>query len=189
MKLEHVRPGKLNYYSDCMKSGDSGAKLEPGFTGNNRSSVKIAYQKFIQSFRKAINNNPASPKDVLEEMDEGGNGVIDKKELLLGAHMLGVAITPAEMEMIWPIFGPFDTNGAIPVDHFLDSFVAKKTTGNRKAPRSAEVAMANLQRRHRKGRIAKKTQLAMRLDKAVAKIRLNIVSKMEEKSLTCSEAF
>jgi hypothetical protein len=49
--------------------------------------------------------------------------------------------------------------------------------------------MTNLQRRPHKGRIAKKTQLAMRLGKAVAKIRLNTVSKMEEMSLTCSEAF
>jgi Ca2+-binding EF-hand superfamily protein len=189
MKLEVAKLSKINYYNDCIKNGDTGAPVEPGNLGNNRSSVKVAYQKFIQSFRKAINSNPGSPKQVLAEMDEDNNGVIDKTELLLGAHTLGIAITPAEMDMIWPIFGPFDINGAIPVDRFIDSVVANKIKGNRKAQKSSESTMVNLQIGHRKNRIAKKTQLANTLATLSVTMRLNFVAKMEEMSITCGEAF
>ena len=55
-------------------------------------------------------------------MDEDGSGTVDKKECLLGAHMLGIKISPHELEMIWPMFGPFDDAEAkesVPVEQFI----------------------------------------------------------------------
>jgi Ca2+-binding EF-hand superfamily protein len=189
MKLELAKLSKLSYYNECVTSSGTGVKKESGSSANNRSSVKIAYENFIQSFRKAIQSNSAGAKAVLEDMDEDGNGAIDKKEMLLGAHMLGVAISPAEMEMIWPMFGPFDSALRIPVNHFLENFVTNKTKGNRQAHMSTQSAMMSLQKVSRQERIGRKTQLANRLATLSVGMRANVVAKMGEMSLNSAQLF
>jgi hypothetical protein len=60
-------------------------------------------------------------------MDLDGNGIIDKREVLLGAHMLQIAITARELELIWPMFGPFEKNGmSVTLDSFIEKFSGRR---------------------------------------------------------------
>jgi hypothetical protein len=186
-KYELAKLSKDGYYKDCVQSGDSGPQLRPGDSGNNRSSVKAAKLKFIQQFRTAMGTRKkAGVRELLVEMDDDGNGSIDKKELLLGAHTLGIAVTPTEIEMIWPLFGPFDDEGNIEIDRFLRLVIANKTKGKPGVRTSLESTMLALQKMNRTERIDKKTQLSKTLAKLSVDFRertLAQVSRLQVQSV------
>jgi hypothetical protein len=57
-RLQLAKLQKTGYYNECVesgdsgvqvKSGDSGVQARPGASSNNRSSVKLAYEKFIKT--------------------------------------------------------------------------------------------------------------------------------------------
>jgi Ca2+-binding EF-hand superfamily protein len=129
------------------------------------------------------------PKSVLLDMDEDEDGAIDKKEMLVGAHVLGIAITPLEMDLIWPLFGPCTTRDSIPVERFLDTYVTRSPKDEVHAPQGLHAAMLSLDILKRQDRIRQKTMLAERLGSLSAAIRAKLVQTMEEKSLTCEEVF
>jgi hypothetical protein len=88
-KLERAMSSKTDYYNECVENGDSGAKTRPGESTNNRSSVKVAHRTFIQQLKRAIGTRTEEGvRKLLREMDDDGNGAIDRQELLLGAHFL-----------------------------------------------------------------------------------------------------
>jgi Ca2+-binding EF-hand superfamily protein len=126
------------------------------------------------------------PEKVLLDMDENGNGAIDKEEMLVGAHVLGIAITPIEMDLIWPLFDPCDVSDSVPVKRFLDTYV----TRNRKGEGGGlHAAMRSLNILKRQDRIRQKTMLAERLETVSAETRAKLLRKMEEKSLSSEEVF
>jgi Ca2+-binding EF-hand superfamily protein len=193
-KLSLAKLQKGGYYDDCVKSGDCGVKPPPGTVLNNRSSVKMAYHTFVQQFRHAVNKRSgalnSTPKDVLLEMDENGNGTIDKKELLLGAHTLGISLTPNELEMIWPMFKPFDAHGNVIIDQFITT-VMMNTKGKENIGTilAMEGQMLSLQKMNRHDRIRRKSALASQLATTSVGLRASLTMKLQEKSLTSDEAF
>jgi Ca2+-binding EF-hand superfamily protein len=195
-RLEMAKLSKSQYYKECMANGHSGTQQAPGDSANNRSSVKIAHQKFVQQLKKAIKalegKKGQSVQDVLVEMDDDKSGSIDKEELLLGAHTLGISVAPHELEMIWPLFGPFDAEGAIEIDRFI------KICGNRskatgrsqvKALDAMDSRMLTLQKMNRKLRIDKKSQLKKRINELSVDLQSRTLAKLQERGLSAEKAF
>jgi Ca2+-binding EF-hand superfamily protein len=186
--LKLAKLSKRGYYYECMTNGSNGTKSKKVAHGaNNRSSVGIAYNNFVQQFRIAIRESErGSLKQVLMEMDEDGNSALDKHELLLGAHTLGIAITPHEMEMIWPLFGPFDPNGNIDIVRMLKLMKNKGNVSDRK---TQDFAIMSLQRMNRHERIQKKTALADKLGGLTFNIRTSILAQLKKRAITGQQSF
>jgi Ca2+-binding EF-hand superfamily protein len=190
--LELAKLSKRGYYYECMANGSNGPKQSGGHGMNNRSSVRLAYTKFTQQFRKAIRmreirtRDKGTLKDVLYGMDEDGNGALDKHELLLGAHTVGIAITPHELEMIWPLFGPFDVNGNIEINHMLKLMANK---GGMRDQESTNFAIFSLQRLNRLDRIQKKTKLADTLGALTFNIRTSVLAQLRKRRISPKQSF
>jgi Ca2+-binding EF-hand superfamily protein len=192
-RLQLAKLQKTGYYNECVESGDSGVQARPGASSNNRSSVKLAYEKFIQQFRLAVNDRSgklnSTAKQVLVEMDENGNGMLDKRELLLGAHVLGISVSANELEMVWPLLTP-DVEGNCLIDELLEIvMMSTKGTQNAAIKHAREQQMLALQKNNRHDRISKKTVLVERLADLSMVMRANLTAKLSEKSITSDEAF
>jgi Ca2+-binding EF-hand superfamily protein len=187
-KLQLAKKSKDKYYKDCIKAGDAGPTLAPGNSANNRSSVKTAYRKFIAQFKQEVAKKNSPAKEVLLDMDEDGNGVLDKREMLLGAHTLGISISPVELEMIWPLLGPFDSSGSIEVGRFLD-LITKDGRSDRRINHARDSAMLSLQKINREDRIENKTKLAATLADLTVEVRTKLLKALGDMSLSCEQAF
>jgi Ca2+-binding EF-hand superfamily protein len=186
-KFELAKLAKQSYYEDCVQKGESGVSQPQGDTANNRTSVKVAHRKFVQQFRwKLAKQTRASAREALEEMDESEDGALDKHEILLGAHTLGIALSPHEIEMIWPLLGPFDANGNVVIDQFLDLFTKKS---NPRMVLASENSMLQIQRLSRQDRIRKKTKVVKRLASLSVSLRSRILDQLNNMSLSSEDSF
>jgi Ca2+-binding EF-hand superfamily protein len=190
-KLELAKLSKSGYYKDCVQNGDHGGVLSPGDSNNNRSSVRVAYHKFIQQLRQAVGKKGRKDLcDLLKDMDDDSNGAIDKHELLLGAHTLGIAITPTELDLIWPLFGPvFNQDGNIDINSFMRLFATNRTKCKIEVKESLENTMISLQMMNRHARIEKKSQLSSKIKSLSTEFRLRVLAQLQEMGKSCDEAF
>jgi Ca2+-binding EF-hand superfamily protein len=190
-KMDKVE--KAAYYEKCVKSGSSGdPKKTIGDSrgqANNRSSVKLAYLTFVRQFKEKLaiksDEDHTSPKDILSEMDVDGNGLIDKREMLVGAHALQISMRARELELIWPLFGPFEMNESINLDTFIDTFLARETKLDIHTHKAMDLVQADL----RNARIRQKTVLTKRLVKLATNLRMAIVRKLKVRGIAHKYSF
>ena len=105
---------------------------------------------------------------------------------MLGAHTVGIAITPHELEMIWPLFGPFDVNGNIEINHMLKLMANK---GGMRDQESTNFAIFSLQRLNRLDRIQKKTKLADTLGALTFNIRTSVLAQLRKRRISPKQSF
>ena len=121
-----VGEDKLNVCLDLAPVHAKTQKKKPGQL-NNAGSVKYAIQDLCAQLRTAIlklaKQDQLVVENVFAQFDTDGNGVLDKDELLAGCCFLGIDVTMAEINALWPVI---DTSGdgKVQCDEFV-SFVKK----------------------------------------------------------------
>jgi hypothetical protein len=90
---------------------------------SNRSNVMVAFESLCVELERRIRDEhhktqrrKSTSDDVrarLKAIDFNGNGQIDVKELLIGCRELGIPMSLAELEMVWPLFKPDIITGKI----------------------------------------------------------------------------
>jgi Ca2+-binding EF-hand superfamily protein len=138
-----------------------------------------------------MKKNSETIKDVFGRFDLDNNSAIDKKELKIGCRSLGIGISDAEVELIWPIFDE-DGSGEIDVDEFI-SFISIDVSDRlyRKggARDCKEDQMTNLSRMQRKQRISTKTKLQTTLKELAANFRSVVEKAAKERGCTVMDIF
>jgi Ca2+-binding EF-hand superfamily protein len=96
--------------------------------GRNRTNVKLALVSLSTQIRTGLKNAAkrkgidganwrGALKKVFCEIDSNDDGELDEHEFLTGLGVLGVSLTQADIELIWPFFD-LDLSGAIDFDEF-----------------------------------------------------------------------
>jgi hypothetical protein len=66
----------------------------------------------------AASNKTDGLRQIFLKFDRDGNGMVDKREFLIGCNALGVQITAEEVDLMWPYFD-LDNSGEIDMEEFL----------------------------------------------------------------------
>jgi hypothetical protein len=88
-------------------------------TGHNRGDVRLTLDSLSVQIKQAISRIQASSGSVQEAFaifDKDLSGSIDKNEFKVGLHGLGVKVSAAELDLVWPMF---DTGDAIKIVAFI----------------------------------------------------------------------
>jgi Ca2+-binding EF-hand superfamily protein len=135
-------------------------------SGHNRGNVSLAVcgvSSQVRSLLKStVKHFGLRKKEGFEKLfdsfDSNGNGGIDKEEFRTGMRKIGVILSGAEIDLLWPFF---DTNGSGDVD--FSELMAFMNNGGKKGT-AGEVERAHMRKKtlkssttQRRDRIVKKT--------------------------------
>ena len=148
-------------------------------SGNNRSSAKVSMQGLSNQIRYAVKKHGGGMRKAFKVIDCDSSGTIDKTELKVGLHKLGVCVSGADVDIVWPLFDS-DNNGSIDYEEFFEFMLAggvgryKRRLFRDKPPLSLRhdrmiVMERTLQQttiNERRKRISQKTQVGHLLKKA-----------------------
>jgi hypothetical protein len=93
--------------------------------------------------------------------------------------------------LIWPLFGPFDREGNVEIDQFLQLIITATGSGKARvhAEEPLEIKMLSLQKTSRQERINLKTKSVVRFTQLSVDLRRQVVERLKDMDTSCDEAF
>ena len=144
-----------------------GSQKSSKASGRNRGDVGVAVEALSSQIRAKIKalvkHQGGTPHDRLMQIfagfDSNSDGNIDKAEMSLGCRRLGVIITEAELDLIWPYFDT-DDSGEVDFGEFWEFVQKSGAKGLAHRARAKELHESELKTsvKLRKRRIRQKTR-------------------------------
>jgi Ca2+-binding EF-hand superfamily protein len=157
-------------------------------TSNNRKDVRATMDSLVAQLRSVLakrgsitaEGREKAIKDLFGQMDSNHDGGLDKKEFFEGCLDVGIAISPSEINLVWPVFDE-DGNGFIDTDE-LCRFIEDRGSG-----RKTSVLLNDMSSKLRQDRITNKSAFAQRIKVLAQDLRLEILKVLERENMTQEE--
>jgi hypothetical protein len=132
-----------------------------------------------------------STSELFLNFDVDGSGLVDKLEFVLGLKALGIAISPPEVELVWPVFD-VDNSGEIDLQEFIQITSADKKSAQYRGggvKEAKEKRMQRMSKEQRNDRLTSKTNLQIVLKEIACHFRRVVKRAAKEKNVECVNGY
>jgi Ca2+-binding EF-hand superfamily protein len=176
-------------------SEDLDHESKNAITQGNRTDVRLTLEtlecQVRKALRQAMKERGQSTSELFLKFDADGSGLIDKLEFALGLKALGIAISPAEVELVWPVFD-VDNSGEIDLQEFIQITSADIKSAQYRGggvKEAKEKRMQRMSKQQRNDRITAKTNLQIVLKELACHFRRVVNRAAKERNVPTAGIF